>query len=129
MTDERWANTKKLCRGFASYYGPCGDPYCSDCYPGGQVCTTCNELRGDCECDACPNCGANWIENHEQYCICPFCSCVKCGEYEKDCKCFRGPEKESPELYSDYKERLHKKGTKNDRGEGKAGKGGGVSSP
>ena len=86
MTDERWADTHKMCNGFASYYGPCGDPYCSDCYPGGRVCTQCGLLDGECECDNCDHCGEPF--DLKKWCVCPDCHCDDCGELKsRDCKC------------------------------------------
>lgn len=35
---------RRLCSGFASWYGPCGDGACSECY-GDGVCVTCVGLR------------------------------------------------------------------------------------
>ena len=98
-SDERWTNTHKLCNGFASYNGPCGDDYCSDCYPGGQVCNQCQELRGACECDnkICSICDEDWTDKHEEgYEVCPQCHCMNCGDNEKDCKCPDGFEGEVP---------------------------------
>ena len=86
MADERWVSTHRLCNGFASYNGPCGDPYCSDCYPGGEVCTQCSELKGCCECDNCEKCGEAWMEDYgKQYDECPHCVkyCMHCGELEQ----------------------------------------------
>jgi len=92
MPDERWASTKGGCRGFASYYGPCGDPFCSSCFPGGQVCRQCGELRGDCECDNCESCGCAWQTEFEGqgYEVCPYCHCEDCGDTEKGCECKTG---------------------------------------
>ena len=88
--DERWVHTKPLCNGWASYNGPCGDPGCSDCYPGGLICRLCSDLKGECECDNCEECGKNWKEDYSQYCVCPFCSCIHCGEIERECNCENG---------------------------------------
>ena len=87
--DERWASTHKRCNGFASHYGPCGDPYCSDCFPGGRVCRDCSLLDGECECDNCKMCGEAWVHDFEGqgYDDCPYCYCENCGDSRDDCEC------------------------------------------
>ncbi len=87
-SDERWSYTNKLCNGHANYNGPCGDPYCSDCFPGGLICKQCSELKGACECDNCEICGEDWEKFREEgYCVCPYCHCINCGDSEKNCNC------------------------------------------
>ena len=87
MGDERWVDTHSMCNGFASYNGPCGDPYCANCYPGGEVCTDCKELKGCCECDNCSECGEAWMEEYgKQHDECPHCYkyCLWCGEAQSE---------------------------------------------
>ena len=105
MPDERWAYTKGGCRGWGSYYGPCGDPYCSNCFPGGRVCRDCGLLDGECECDNCESCGCAWRYEFEGqgYEVCPYCHCEDCGETEKDCECKTGFNNGDPETNDEKK--------------------------
>ena len=74
MNADRWVSAPALCRGFASYNGPCGDPGCGNCYPGARVCTQCSEMEGECECDNCEDCG----ELKDRDCKCGTCPCPEC---------------------------------------------------
>jgi len=94
MANERWKKkhwnsvpSRGGCGGFANYYGPCGDPACGSCFPGGQyACDKCERDAEDCECLACEHCGEEY--DHDEWEVCPDCHCEDCGELKEDkCKC------------------------------------------